>query len=122
NTFGASFVGMEEFVLPRELVRGINVAAVKCARDAAEAFSTKDKPRFVAGSIGPTAKQMSISTKVDDPSYRNAEFDQMVDSYLEQIEALVDAGVDLLLPETVIDTLNLKACLFAAEKCFAKRG
>ncbi|QDU30542.1 Methionine synthase [Anatilimnocola aggregata] len=122
NTFGASFVGMEEFVLPRELVREINFAAVKCARAAADAFSTKDKPRFVAGSIGPTAKQMSISTKVDDPSYRNAEFDQMVDSYLEQIEALVDAGVDLLLPETVIDTLNLKACLFAAEKCFAKRG
>ena len=122
NTFGASFVGMEDFALPRELVREINLAAVKCARQATEALSTKDRPRFVAGSIGPTAKQMAISTKVDDPSFRNAEFDQMVDSYYEQVDALVDGGVDLLLPETVIDTLNLKACLFAIEKCFAAKG
>ena len=122
NTFGASLVGMEDFALPNELVREINLAAVQCARRAADALSTKDKPRFVAGSIGPTAKQMAISTKVDDPAYRNAEFDQMVDSYYDQVEALVDGGVDLLLPETVIDTLNLKACLFAIEKCFAKKG
>jgi 5-methyltetrahydrofolate--homocysteine methyltransferase len=124
NTFGASFVGMEEFALPRELVREINRAAVECARRATEEFTRRnpDKPRFVAGSIGPTAKQMAISTKVDDPSYRNIEFDQMVDSYYEQVEALIDAGVDLLLPETVIDTLNLKACLFAIEKCFAAKG
>jgi 5-methyltetrahydrofolate--homocysteine methyltransferase len=124
NTFGASFVGMEEFALPRELVREINRAAVECARRATEEFTRRnpDKPRFVAGSIGPTAKQMAISTKVDDPSYRNIEFDQMVDSYYEQVEALSDAGVDLLWPETVIDTLNLKACLFAIEKCFAAKG
>ena len=122
NTFGASLVGMDDFALPAELVREINLAAVKCARAAAEAFSTKEKPRFVAGSIGPTAKQMAISTKVDDPAFRNAEFDQMVDSYFDQVEALVDGGVDLLLPETVIDTLNLKACLFAIEKVFAKKG
>ena len=124
NTFGASFVGMDEFHLPRELVREINLAAAACAREAVDEFNsrTPDKPRFVAGSIGPTAKQMAISTKVDDPSYRGIEFDAMVDSYYEQVAALVEGGVDLLLPETVIDTLNLKACLFAISKYFEATG
>src|SRR5207244_2693094 len=83
---------------------------------------TPDKPRFVAGSIGPTAKQMAISTRVDDPAWRGVSFDEMVDSYYEQVAALIEAGVDLLLPETVIDTLNLKACLFAIEKYFEASG
>ena len=124
NTFGASFVGMEEFQLPRELVREINTAATRCARAAADEFTerTPDKPRFVAGSLGPTAKQMAISTRVDDPAWRGVTFDEMVDSYYEQVAALVEAGVDLLLPETVIDTLNLKACLFAIEKYFQLKG
>jgi 5-methyltetrahydrofolate--homocysteine methyltransferase len=124
NTFGASFVGMDEFQLPRELVREINVAAVRCARRAADEFNerTPDKPRFVAGSLGPTAKQMAISTRVDDPAWRGVTFDEMVDSYHEQVAALVEAGADLLLPETVIDTLNLKACLFAIEKYFQASG
>src|SRR5262245_27866763 len=124
NTFGASFLGMEEFQLPRELVREINTAAVRCARRAADEFNerTPHQPRFVAGSIGPTAKQMAISTRVDDPAWRGASFDEMVDSYYEQVEALVEAGVDLLLPETFIDTLNLKACLFAIEKYFQASG
>ena len=124
NTFGASLVGMEEFQLPSQLVREINVAAARCARKAADEFTerTPHKPRFVAGSIGPTARQMAISTKVEDPSYRGVEFDQMVDSYYGQIAALSEGGVDLLLPETFIDTLNLKACLFAAEKYFEETG
>ncbi len=124
NTFGASRVGMDEFALPNELVREINVAAVACARKAAEEFTDKtpDKPRFVAGSIGPTAKQTAISTKVDDPAYRNTTFVEMCDSYYEQVAALVEGGVDLLLPETVIDTLNLKACLFAIDKYFTDSG
>src|SRR5436190_18495937 len=124
NTFGASFVGMEEFQLPRELVREINTAAARCARRAADEFNeqTPNKPRFVAGSIGPTAKQMAISTRVDDPAWRGVTSDEMVDSYHEQVAALVEAGVDLLLPETVIDTLNLKACLFAIEKYFQATG
>ncbi len=124
NTFGASPIGMEEFALPNELVREINFAAVKCARLAADEFTqrTPDKPRFVAGSIGPTAKQSAISTNPDDPAYRNVEYRQMVDSYYQQIAALVEAGVDLLLPETVIDTLNLKACLFAISQYFADSG
>ena len=124
NTFGASPVGMEEFALPLELVREINTAAVHCARLATEEFTDKtpDRPRFVAGSIGPTAKQTAISTRVEDPAYRNTTYRAMVDSYYAQVAALVEAGVDLLLPETVIDTLNLKACLFAISQYFADSG
>ena len=124
NTFGASPIGMEEFDLPVELVREINYAAVDCARKAVEQFNEKtpDKPRFVAGSIGPTTKQMAISTSTDDPSHRDVVFDQMVDSYYQQVAALVEAGVDILLPETVIDTLNLKSCLFAISKYFEDSG
>jgi 5-methyltetrahydrofolate--homocysteine methyltransferase len=124
NTFGASPVGMEEFALPVELVAEINAAAVKCARRAADEWTerTPDRPRFVAGSIGPTTKQTAISTKVDDPAYRGTTFDEMAASYYAQVQALVEAGVDILLPETVIDTLNLKACLFAIQKYFADSG
>jgi 5-methyltetrahydrofolate--homocysteine methyltransferase len=120
NTFNSSPVGMGEFDLPVELVREINFAAVQCARQAADEFTarTPDRPRFVAGSIGPTAKQTAISTNVEDASHRDVTFDEMIDSYYQQVAALVEAGVDLLLPETVIDTLNLKACLFAMEKYF----
>jgi 5-methyltetrahydrofolate--homocysteine methyltransferase len=124
NTFGASPIGMEEFELPLELVREINAAAVACARSACDEFRdrTPDRPRFVAGSIGPTTKQTAISTKVDDASYRGVTFDQMADSYYQQVAALVQAGVDILLPETVIDTLNLKACLFAIARYFDESG
>ena len=120
NTFGASPVGMEEFALPLELVREINGAAVACARKACDEFTERDpsRPRFVAGSIGPTTKQMAISTNVEDASYRGTTFDIMVDSYYAQVAGLVEAGVDILLPETVIDTLNLKACLFAMSRYF----
>src|SRR4051812_38626659 len=124
NTFGASPIGMEEFDLPNELVREINAAAVKMARLACDEFRdrTPDRPRFVAGSIGPTTKQTAISTRVDDASYRGVTFDQMADSYYQQVAALVEAGVDILLPETVIDTLNLKACLFAISRYFEESG
>lgn len=120
NTFGASPVGMEEFDLPLELVREINIAAVQCAKRAVEEFEKKDpsKPRFVAGSIGPTTKQTAISTKVDDPAYRGVTYDELVDSYYAQVVAMIEGGVDILLPETAIDTLNLKACLFAIQKAF----
>jgi len=124
NTFGASPVGMEEFALPMELAAEINAAAVACARAAVDQFAerTPDRPRFVAGSIGPTTKQTAISTKVDDAAYRATTFDEMAESYYAQVAALVEAGVDILLPETVIDTLNLKACLFAIQRYFDETG
>src|SRR5262245_376023 len=89
NTFGASTVGMEEFGLPVELVAEINAAAVACARAAADKWSerTPDKPRFVAGAIGPTTKQTAISTKVDDPAYRSTTFDAMAESFYVQVKA-----------------------------------
>lgn len=123
NSFGASPVGMVEFDLPLELVDEINHAAVACARKAADEWTerTPDKPRFVAGSIGPTTKQLAISTE-DDPAHRGATFEEMVDSYRAQIDSLVAAGVDILLPETAIDTLNLKACLFAIQDFFNAGG
>lgn len=120
NTFGSSPIGMDEFALPAELMREINVAAVGCARRAVDAFNarTPDKPRFVAGSIGPTGRTTSISPKVEDPGYRAVTFDQMAESYYRQVAVLVEAGVDILFPETTFDTLNLKACLFALRQFF----
>ncbi len=120
NTFGSSPIGMEEFELPVELMRELNLKAAACARAAADEFNqrTPQRPRFVAGSIGPTAKTASISPKVDDPGYRAVTFDDHVDSYYQQIAALIEGGVDLLMPETTFDTLNLKACLFAMERYF----
>lgn len=124
NSFGASPVGMVEFDLPLELVDEINRAAVACAQKAAEEWSdrTPDKPRFVAGSIGPTTMQLAISTKVDDPAYRATTFQAMADSYYAQVKSLCEAGVDILLPETAIDTLNLKSCLFAIQRYFDEGG
>ena len=83
---------------------------------------TPDKPRFVAGSIGPTNRQLSIAGNVNDPGYRSVTFDEMVATYYEQIAALVEGGVDILLAETAFDTLVLKACLFAIEKFFEEQG
>lgn len=124
NTFGASPVGMAEFDLPLELVDEINHAAVACARAAADKWSelTPDKPRFIAGSIGPTTKQTAISTNVEDPAHRDITFQEMRDSYRAQVESLAAAGIDILLPETAIDTLNLKACLFATQDYFNAGG
>ena len=124
NSFGASPIGMIEFGLPDELVDEINIAAVACARKAADKWTDKtpDKPRFVAGSIGPTTMQLAISTQVDDAAHRATTFDALSDSYYAQVKSLCEAGVDILLPETAIDTLNLKSCLFAIQKYFDEGG
>lgn len=124
NSFGASPVGMIEFDLPIEMVDEINAAAVACARKAADQWNerTPDKPRFIAGSIGPTSRQMAISVDPNDAANRSVTFPEMVDSYRRQVAALVGAGVDILLPETAIDTLNLKACLFAIRDFFDAGG
>ncbi len=124
NTFNASPVGLIEFALPDSVVREINIAAAQCGRRAIDRFAEKH-PRqvcFLAGSLGPTARQMAISTNVEDASVRGIEFDQMVASYYAQAAALVEGGVDILLPETVIDTLNLKAALFAFGQLFDELG
>jgi 5-methyltetrahydrofolate--homocysteine methyltransferase len=121
NTFGGTSVAMADFGL-ESLVRELNLTAAKLARQAADTYSTPDKPRFVAGSIGPTNKQLSIAGNVADPGHRDVTFDEMVAAYREQIEALLDGGVDVLLAETAFDTLVLKSCLFAIEQVFQDRG
>jgi 5-methyltetrahydrofolate--homocysteine methyltransferase len=112
NTFQASLVGLSDFEFPEDIVREINFAGVANARRAADEYTAKtpDQPRFVAGSIGPTSKQTAISTNVEDAAFRNTTFEEMEASYFIQVKALVEAGVDILFPETVIDTLNLKCC------------
>jgi 5-methyltetrahydrofolate--homocysteine methyltransferase len=123
NTFGATGVSMAEFGLESH-VRELNVAACQVARRAVDEFKllTPDRPRFVAGSIGPTNKQLSIAGNVNDPGHRNATFDQMVETYYEQVDALVEGGVDILLAETAFDTLVFKACLFAIDKYLDDHG
>ena len=100
------------------LVYEMNVEAARLARAACAKYSTPDKPRFVAGALGPTPKTASISPDVNDPAARNVTFDQLVAAYHEQVRGLVDGGVDLLLVETIFDTLNCKAALFAIDQYF----
>ena len=99
----------------------MNTESVKLAKAAAQKFSTEDKPRFVAGAIGPTPKTASISPDVNDPGARNVNFDQLCSSYAEQAEVLIDAGADIILIETVFDTLNCKAAIFAVQSVFEKK-
>jgi 5-methyltetrahydrofolate--homocysteine methyltransferase len=122
-TFGTTSVALADFGLQQH-TRELNLAAAKLAREAADAAEAADpsRPRFVAGSIGPTNKQLSIAGNVADPGHRDVTFDQMVTAYREQIEALIEGGVDVLLAETAFDTLVLKSCLYAIEQVFADTG
>jgi 5-methyltetrahydrofolate--homocysteine methyltransferase len=123
DTFNGSPVSMSEFGL-EEHVFDLNKAAGELARRAADDFTRRnpDKPRFVAGSIGPTNKQLSMGIHVEDPGRRDCTFDQMVENYTVQIKGLVAGGVDILLAETAFDTLVMKACLFALDAFFEKTG
>lgn len=121
NTFGANALAQEDYGLAH-LSREMNLAAARLAREAADKFSTPDKPRFVAGALGPTPRTASISPDVNDPGARNVDFEQLRAAYYEQVEALVDGGADLLLVETIFDTLNAKAALFAIEEYFDNSG
>lgn len=114
NTFNSTSISMADYHMESE-VRKINLAAAKLARQAADEYTqrTPDKPRFVAGSIGPTNKTASISPDVNNPGFRGVTFDELVMAYSEQIQALADGGVDIMLVETVFDTLNCKAALYA---------
>ena len=123
NTFSATTISMADYNL-EEIVPELNISAARLAREAADQAMAKDpsRPRFVAGAIGPTNRTASLSPDVNDPALRNVTFDQLVSTYYQQIESLVIGGVDLLLPETTFDTLNLKAAIFAIENYFDDTG
>jgi 5-methyltetrahydrofolate--homocysteine methyltransferase len=121
NTFGANSVAQDDYGLG-QYAREMNVAAARLAREAADKFSTPEKPRFVAGALGPTPRTASISPDVNDPGARNIDFERLRASYHEQLEGLLEGGVDLLLVETIFDTLNAKAALFAIDEVFAASG
>ncbi|HEY0843992.1 MAG TPA: homocysteine S-methyltransferase family protein, partial [Noviherbaspirillum sp.] len=121
NTFGATSVAQDDYHMGH-LAYEMNVAAARLARAACDKYATADKPRFVAGALGPTPKTASISPDVNDPAARNITFDQLVAAYLEQTRGLVEGGVDVLLVETIFDTLNCKAALFAIDTFFEESG
>lgn len=123
NTFNAQRISMEDYGMGH-LVTEINAEAARLARKAADEYTAKNpqKPRFVAGAVGPTNKTASMSPDVNNPAYRAVSFDDLVSAYKEQILALIEGGVDALLIETIFDTLNAKAAIFAAEEAMAELG
>jgi 5-methyltetrahydrofolate--homocysteine methyltransferase len=121
NTFGATSIAQADYDMAH-LAREMNVESAKLARAACDKFSTPDHPRFVAGALGPTPKTASISPDVNDPGARNVDFEALRAAYYEQVEGLVEGGADVLLVETIFDTLNAKAALFAIDEFFEKSG
>ena len=123
NTFSGTTIAMADYEM-EDLVYELNFESAKIAKEVADEFTQKEphKPRFVAGSIGPTNKTASMSPDVNDPGYRAVTFDELRIAYKQQVEALIDGGVDILLVETVFDTLNAKAALFAIEEVKAERN
>jgi 5-methyltetrahydrofolate--homocysteine methyltransferase len=119
NTFSGTWIAQADYGLEDAVYR-INYDSAKIAREVANEFT--DKPRFVAGSIGPTNRTASISPDVNDPGYRAITFDELVGAYKDQVNALMDGGVDVLLVETIFDTLNAKAALFAIDQVFEDRN
>jgi len=118
NTFNANSVSMADYHM-EELVYELNVEGAKLARMACDAAATADKPRFVAGVLGPTSRTCSLSPDVNDPGFRNITFDELVETYTDATRGLIDGGADILLIETVFDTLNAKAAVFAVKQYFA---
>ncbi|MCD6544466.1 MAG: homocysteine S-methyltransferase family protein [Flavobacteriaceae bacterium] len=123
NTFSGTTIAMADYQM-EDLVTELNFQSAKIAREIADEFTAKEpnKPRFVAGSMGPTNKTASMSPEVNDPGYRAITFEELRTAYKQQAEALIDGGVDLLLVETVFDTLNAKAALFAIEEIKDERN
>ena len=121
NTFGATTIAQEDYKMA-DLAIEMNRASAALARAACDKFSTPDKPRYAVGALGPTPKTASISPDVNDPGARNVDFESLRKAYYEQTQALVEGGVDVLLVETIFDTLNAKAALFAIEEYFAVSG
>jgi 5-methyltetrahydrofolate--homocysteine methyltransferase len=121
NTFGATSIAQEDYGLA-PLAREMNVAAARLAREACDAAATPDKPRFVAGALGPTPRTASISPDVNDPAARNVTFEQLREAYHEQAAGLLEGGCDLFLVETIFDTLNAKAAIFALDELMESTG
>jgi 5-methyltetrahydrofolate--homocysteine methyltransferase len=123
NTFSATSIAQSDYKLP-PIIYDLNVAAARLAKEACRKWTEKtpEKPRFVAGAIGPMNRTLSLSPSVNDPSFRAVTFDEVKASYAEQVRALIDGGVDILLAETVFDTLNLKGCIVAVEEVFEEKG
>jgi 5-methyltetrahydrofolate--homocysteine methyltransferase len=121
DTFGATTVAQADYDM-QELAREMNVVAARLARAACDKFSTPDKPRFVVGALGPTPKTASISPDVNDPGARNITFEDLRKSYHEQASGLIEGGADVLMVETIFDTLNAKAALFAIQEVFDETG
>jgi 5-methyltetrahydrofolate--homocysteine methyltransferase len=122
NTFSSTSIAQADYDM-QSLAYELNVASAKCARNAANEYTTKnpDKPRFVAGAIGPLNKTLSLSPDVNNPGYRAVTFDEVAIAYTEQIKGLVDGGVDIILIETIFDTLNAKAAIYAVKNYFREK-
>ena len=121
NSFGAQRISQADYSL-EDASYDINKAASEVARNACDKYETKDAPKLVAGSLGPTTKLLSLSPDVSNPAYRDVSFDEMAAAFKEQIRGLIDGGCDVLLIETITDTLNAKAAIFAAEEVFEEIG
>lgn len=121
NTFNSTAVSMHDYRM-EGLVAELNREAARLAREVADHYSTPERPRFVAGILGPTSRTASLSPDVNNPGFRNVHFDELVAAYTESTHALIEGGVDLLLVETIFDTLNAKAALFAIQQCFDELG
>ena len=121
NTFNSTTISQADYEM-QAISREINVVSAQLARKAADKFSTPERPRFVAGILGPTSRTASLSPDVNDPGARNVTFDELVEAYIESTEALIEGGSDAIMVETVFDTLNAKAALFAVQMVFEKQG
>jgi 5-methyltetrahydrofolate--homocysteine methyltransferase len=121
NTFNSTTISQADYEM-QAISREINVASAQLARQAADEYSTHERPRFVAGILGPTSRTASLSPDVNDPGARNVTFDVLVEAYCESCEALIEGGSDIIMVETIFDTLNAKAALFAVQLTFEKLG
>ena len=123
NTFSSTSIAQADYDM-QSLAYELNVASARCAREAADEYTAKDpsKPRFVAGAIGPLNKTLSLSPDVNNPGFRAVTFDEVAEAYKEQIKGLVDGGADILLVETIFDTLNAKAAIYAIKHFFRESG
>ena len=121
NTFNSTTISQADYKM-EAISREINIASAQLARKAADEFSTPERPRFVAGILGPTSRTASLSPDVNDPGARNVTFDELVEAYVESTEALIEGGSDVIMVETIFDTLNAKAALFAVQLVFEKQG